>query len=86
MAWHTFYFAFLEHNHSSYGKYSHYNHCNQTTYSTSHNGPSVRRGHWMNKTMYRSVTTTNISPHHSLIIDVLHMQKLHPKMWNKGPV
>ena len=69
MVWHTFYFASLEHNHSSYGQCSHYSHCNHTTYSTSHNGPSVRRGHWMDK---RVVTISNMSPRHSLIIDILH--------------
>ena len=65
MVWHTFYFASLEHNHSSYGQCSHYSRCSHTTYNTSNNGPSIRIGHWMDKTVYRSVTTTNISPHHS---------------------
>lgn len=38
----------------------------------------------MDKAVYSSVTTTKISPHHNLIIDILH-KSYTPKMQLKGP-
>ena len=65
-----FAYNFLEHKHSSYSQCSHCSRCNHTTYSTSHNGPSIRRGHCMDKTVGWSPL---LKCHHiTVLIDVLH--------------